>query len=181
MSKLYFVRHGESEWNVADKICGRTDIPLTKRGHEQAEKTGKKIVAEVIKADEILYSPLLRAADTAKHISEMTGIPAHMEPRLIEQNFGIWEGTSPRNSAEFLEAKKDFLNRYENGESMFQVAHRIYGLLDELKAQPVAHNGIARVVKSYFSDMTNEEYAAFGVQNCSVTEFSFEEKKEICK
>ena len=42
MSKLYFVRHGESEWNVADKICGRTDIPLTKRGHEQAEETGKK-------------------------------------------------------------------------------------------------------------------------------------------
>ena len=142
----------------------------------------KKIVEAGIKADEILYSPLLRAADTAKHISEMTGIPAHMEPRLIEQNFGIWEGTSPRNSAEFLEAKKEFLNRYGNGESMFQVAHRIYGILDELKAQQdktyilVAHNGIARVVKSYFSDMTNEEYAAFGVQNCSVTEFSFEEK-----
>ena len=53
MSKLYFVRHGESEWNVADKICGRTDIPLTKRGHEQAVETGKKIVAEGIKADEI--------------------------------------------------------------------------------------------------------------------------------
>ena len=176
MSKLYFVRHGESEWNVADKICGRTDIPLTKRGHEQAVETGKKIVAEGIKADEILYSPLLRAADTAKHISGMTGIPAHMEPRLIEQNFGIWEGTSPRNSAEFLEAKKDFLNRYGNGESMF-----------ELKEQQdktyilVAHNGIARVVQSYFKDMTNEEYAAFGVPNCSVTEFSFEEKKEICK
>ena len=43
MSKLYFVRHGESEWNVADKICGRTDIPLTKRGHEQAVDSGKKI------------------------------------------------------------------------------------------------------------------------------------------
>ena len=177
MSKLYFVRHGESEWNVADKICGRTDIPLTKRGHEQAVETGKKIVAEGIKADEILYSPLLRAADTAKH----------MEPRLIEQNFGIWEGTSPRNSAEFLEAKKDFLNRYGNGESMFELAQRIYNLLDELKEQQdktyilVAHNGIARVVQSYFKDMTNEEYAAFGVPNCSVTEFSFEEKKEICK
>ena len=45
-------------------------------------------MAEGIKADEILYSPLLRAADTAKHISEMTGIQAQMEPRLIEQNFG---------------------------------------------------------------------------------------------
>ena len=179
MSKLYFVRHGESEWNVADKICGRTDIPLTKRGHEQAVETGKKIVAEGIKADDILYSPLLRAADTAKHISEMTGIPAHMEPRLIEQNFGVWEGTSPRNAPEFLKAKKDFLNRYENGESMFQVAHRIYGLLDELKAQPdktyilVAHNGIARVVKSYFSDMTNEEYADFGVKNCEILRYDF--------
>ena len=43
MSKLYFVRHGESEWNVADKICGRTDIPLTKRGHEQAVETGNII------------------------------------------------------------------------------------------------------------------------------------------
>ena len=133
MSKLYFVRHGESEWNVADKICGRTDIPLTKRGHEQAVETGKKIVADGIKADEILYSPLLRAADTAKHISEMTGIPAHMEPRLIEQNFGVWEGTSPRNAPEFLKAKKDFLNRYGNGESMFELAQRIYNLLDELK------------------------------------------------
>ena len=164
MSKLYFVRHGESEWNVADKICGRTDIPLTKRGHEQAVETGKKIVADGIKADEILYSPLLRAADTAKHISEMTGIPARMEPRLVEQNFGVWEGTS-----------------------MFELAQRIYNLLDELKEQQdktyilVAHNGIARVVQSYFKDMTDEEYAAFGVQNCSVTEFSFEEKKEICK
>ena len=167
MSKLYFVRHGESEWNVADKICGRTDIPLTKRGHEQAVETGKKIVAEGIKTDEILYSPLLRAADTAKHISEMTGIPAHMEPRLIEQNFGVWEGTSPRNAPEFLKAKKDFLNRYGNGESMFELAQRIYNLLDELKEQQdktyilVAHNGIARVVQSYFKDMTNEEYAAF--------------------
>ena len=180
MSKLYFVRHGESEWNVADKICGRTDIPLTKRGHEQAVETGKKIVAEGIKADEILYSPLLRAADTAKHISGMTGIPAHMEPRLIEQNFGIWEGTSPRNSAEFLEAKKDFLNRYGNGESMFELAQRIYNLLDELRQDEnktyllVAHNGIARVVESYFHDMTNEEYSAAGIKNCELVKYRFE-------
>ena len=145
----------------------------------------RKVLEELVNfgsPDEILYSPLLRAADTAKHISEMTGIPAHMEPRLIEQNFGVWEGTSPRNAPEFLEAKKDFLNRYGNGESMFELAQRIYNLLDELKEQQdktcilVAHNGIARVVQSYFKDMTNEEYAAFGVQNCSVTEFSFKEK-----
>ena len=124
MSKLYFVRHGESEWNVADKICGRTDIPLTKRGHEQAVETGKKIVAEGIKADEILYSPLSRAADTAKIISEMSGIPCREEPRLIEQNFGKWEST-PRDGKEFKMAKASFACRYEGGESMLQLAQRI--------------------------------------------------------
>ena len=143
-------------------------------------ETGKKIVAEGIKADEILYSPLLRAADTAKHISEMTGIPAHMEPRLIEQNFGVWEGTSPRTAPEFLKAKKDFLNRYGNGESMFELAQRIYNLLDELRQDEnktyllVAHNGIARVVESYFHDMTNEEYALAGIRNCELEEYHFE-------
>ena len=55
MSKIYFVRHGESEWNVADKICGQTDIPLTQRGHEQAVMTGESFVARKIKADMILY------------------------------------------------------------------------------------------------------------------------------
>ena len=180
MSKLYFVRHGESEWNVADKICGRTDIPLTKRGHEQAVETGKKIVAEGIKADEILYSPLLRAADTAKHISEMTGIPAHMEPRLIEQNFGKYESTA-RNGEEFQKAKQQFITRYDGGESMLHLAQRIYNLLDEIKAESdqktyilVAHNGISRVIQSYFYEMTNEEYATFGVKNCEVRRFDFE-------
>ena len=180
MSKLYFVRHGESEWNVADKICGRTDIPLTKRGHEQAVETGKKIVADGIKADEILYSPLLRAADTAKHISEMTGIPAHMEPRLIEQNFGKYEST-PRNGEEFQKAKQQFVTRYDGGESMLHLAQRIYNLLDEIREESdhktyilVAHNGISRVIQSYFYEMTNEEYATFGVKNCEVRRFDFE-------
>ena len=74
-------------------IGGATDIALTEQGHEQAIETGKKILAEGIQADEILYSPLQRAADTAKHISEITGIPARVEPRLKEQNFGKWEST----------------------------------------------------------------------------------------
>ena len=178
MGKIYFIRHGESEWNVTDQICGQTDVPLTEKGHKQAEKTGKNIVESGISADLILCSPLLRAKQTAQHIAEMTGIPLQVEPRLVEQNFGVWEGASPRNSKEFHEAKKEFLTRYGKGESMFQLAQRIYNLLDELKATDknyilVAHNGISRVIRSYFGDMTNEEYAAYGVKNCSVTMFDF--------
>lgn len=61
MSCVYFVRHGETVWNVENKICGATDIDLTDKGHEQAVETGKRILAENIKADKILYSPLVRA------------------------------------------------------------------------------------------------------------------------
>ena len=73
MGHFYFVRHGQTIWNVENKICGATDIALTEFGHQQAVETGEKILKEGIQADEILYSPLVRAADTAKHISEMTG------------------------------------------------------------------------------------------------------------
>ena len=179
MGCVYFVRHGQSLWNVENKICGATDIALTDKGHEQATQTGEAILAQNIKADEILYSPLMRAKDTALHISEMTGIPAKEEPRLIEQNFGKYEGTA-RNGQEFKLAKQQFLNRYEGGESMFQLAQRIYNLLDDIKAQSdektyilVAHNGIARVINSYFYEMTNEEYAEFGVDNCTVLKYEF--------
>ena len=180
MHTLYFVRHGQTIWNVENKICGATDIALTDLGHQQAIETGKKILEEGIQADEILYSPLVRAAETARHISEVTGIPARMEPRLIEQDFGKWEST-PRDGADFRKAKEQFLSRFEGGESMLQVAQRIYNLLDDLKAEKektyilVAYNGIARVVQSYFYEMTNEEYAFFGVRNCAVVRYEFPE------
>lgn len=174
---IYFVRHGETVWNVENKICGATDSPLTELGHRQAVETAEKIRERGIRADLILTSPLSRAKDTAVHISEICGIPLREEARLFEQNFGKYEST-PRNGAEFLEAKKQFLNRYDGGESMFQLAQRVYNLLDELKADGgdyilVAHNGIARVVQSYFYEMTNEEYAAFGIYNCEIREYRF--------
>lgn len=56
MGHFYFVRHGQTVWNVEGKICGATDIALTQLGHEQAIETGKKILEEHIQADEILYS-----------------------------------------------------------------------------------------------------------------------------
>ena len=96
MGYIYFARHGQTVWNVENKICGSTDIELTERGHKQAVETGKKILAEGIQADEILYSTLVRAAATARHISEITGIPARVEPRLKEQCFGKWEA-APRD------------------------------------------------------------------------------------
>ena len=73
MGTVYFTRHGQTVWNVENKICGATDSPLTDLGHEQAIELGKKILAEGIHIDEILYSPLIRAKATALHVSEIAG------------------------------------------------------------------------------------------------------------
>ena len=179
MPHFYFTRHGQTIWNVENKICGATDIALTETGHKQAVELGEKIIAEGIKIDEILYSPLMRAADTAKHIAEITGIPARPEVRLTEQNFGKYESTA-RDGAEFQLAKAQFVNRYCGGESMLHLSQRIYNLLDDIRAESeektyllVAHNGIARVIQSYFYDMSNEEFSDFGVKNCEIRRYDF--------
>ena len=57
MHTLYFTRHGETVWNVENKICGMTDSPLTERGRQQARKLGEAVKASGVHIDEILYSP----------------------------------------------------------------------------------------------------------------------------
>lgn len=177
MGTIYFARHGQTIWNVENKICGATDIALTDKGHEQAVILGNNILNRKLKIDEILYSPLIRAKETARHVSEITGIPVREEPALKEQNFGRFEGTA-RDGEEFRIAKKDMFNNYSGGESMAEMCQRIYNLLDRLKNDHktyllVAHNGIARVVNSYFYEMSNDEFAAFGIDNCAVIEYHF--------
>lgn len=176
---FYFARHGQTVWNVENKICGAIDIKLTEKGHNQAKELGQRILEEGLLIDEIICSPLVRAAETARHISEITGIPMRVELRLKEQNFGKYEGT-PRGVEEFGRAKQCFADSFNGGESMIRFCHRIYGLLDDIREEAdekvyllVAHNGVARAVQSYFADMTNEEFAKFGIKNCELRKFEF--------
>lgn len=182
MGCVYYVRHGQTSWNLENKVCGQIDIPLTEEGHRQAIALGSKIAEEGIHIDEILHSPLGRARDTARHISEATGIPMREEPRLIEQHFGVFEGKS-RKSEEFARARGQFADRNGDGESMLQICQRIFNLLDEIKTESddkvyllVAHNGIARAVNAYFHSLDNEAYASFRMNNCDILKYDFEGK-----
>ena len=182
-SHIYITRHGESVWNVECKVQGATDTPLTERGITQAHELAKKIKESGIKIDEILHSPLSRAADTAKIIAEENGLPLTMEPRLIEQNFGEFEGHEwLKHPGVFHEAKKQFACDYNGGESMLRLGQRVYNLLDELKARSesegktfllVTHGGIARMIHSYFFSETNEEFSSTCLDNCEVKEYVF--------
>ena len=179
MGYLYLTRHGQTVWNVEGKVCGTTDIELTEQGREEAAGLGKRINQDKnINIDIIVASPLKRAMDTAGYISSATGISVRTDLRITEQNFGKYEGGG-RRSDEFIEAKRHFVDSYEGGESMLRVAQRVYNFLDEIKKDKdktyliVAHNGIARIVHSYFFDETNKEFSKYGIKNCELVRYQW--------
>ena len=173
--KLYVTRHGETTWNVEWKVSGITDVELTSRGISQAESVGEALEKE--KIDIIFVSPLKRARHTAEIINAKCKAPIIIDPRLTEQDYGIYEGTHRKNEG-FLNNKRQFAFKYPGGESMFQVAYRVYGLLEEIKEKYkgknvllVTHGGVCRVIKTYFEDMTNEEYFEFSQGNCEIRKY----------
>lgn len=166
--KLYVARHGQTVWNAQNKVCGVTDVELTEKGIEQAEKLAD-IVPDNI--DVIITSPLKRAIETGKIVAEKNNIPMYIEELLIEQNYGIYEGID-RKDPQFLNNKRNFAYRYPEGESMMQVAYRIYGFIDKIRKEYqgknvllISHGGVCRIIRTYFVDMTNEEFFNYTLKN----------------
>lgn len=171
--KIFSTRHGETQWNKQNKICGRTDILLTDKGKKQAEKLAKEIQKYDI--DIIISSP---AQQTSEIVSKVCGASIITDDRLIEQDYGIYEGKDRKDSS-FLENKKHFAYKYPNGESMMQVAHRVYELLEEIKSNYsdknvllISHGGVCRIINTYFKDMTNDEFYNYTLNNAELVEYS---------
>lgn len=168
--KLYVARHGETEWNRQNKVCGRTDSPLTEKGLRQAQLLADRL--DDCPIDVIIASPLSRAQNTARVVAERKHLQVITDARLIEQDYGVYEGVQ-RDDRDFLNNKRMFAYRYPGGESMMDIARRTYDLIIETcklytdsSVLFVCHNGICRVICSYFNDMTNEEYFEFSQDNC---------------
>lgn len=173
--RLFVARHGQTQWNAENKVCGRTDLPLTEEGIAQAKILAQK--ATELELDLIIASPMLRARQTAGAVADRLGIPVIVDERLIEQDYGIFEGVNRRDPG-FLENKSHFAFRYPGGESMMDVAHRVYGLLEDVKREYdgknvllVCHGGVCRIINTYFEDMTNSEFFHYSPDNASVREY----------
>ncbi len=176
---LYFVRHGETDANVTDKIQGQTDIPLNARGIAQA-----KLVSERLKGmhfDAIYSSPLSRAAATAQAIAN--GREIIFLPELMEWNLGEWQGKSLTEIKEKYpeEHKLYFRNsiyfRPSGGESRREFRDRAELVLDIIAKNHdgqtvlcVTHGGFMRAVLLTVMDM--EKYpAAARIDNTSISCF----------
>ena len=174
--KIYAARHGQTSWNAQNRILGRTDLELTETGVQQAEKLAEILNEKNI--DIILSSPLKRAIQTSEIIAKKLGLPIKIDERLIEQNYGIYEGEDRKNEG-FLNNKRNFAYRYPGGESMMQVVYRVYSLIEEIKntysdktVLLVCHGGVLRILNTYFYDMTNDEFVNDIAKNTELREYA---------
>ena len=83
-------RHGQTDWNVANKFQGHTDIPLNSVGEYQVKHAARLVVD--MKPTAILSSDLSRARNTAQALSDLNGLSIIIDERLRETNCGKWEG-----------------------------------------------------------------------------------------
>ena len=173
--KLYVARHGQTQYNLEKRICGRADVPLTKRGIMQAHE-----LAEIMKpysVDKIIASPAKRARDTAVIVGRAVGADVIFDDRLFERDFGDTDGT-PEATPGFQHQFEQFAYQYPNGESLLRVVQRIYNFLDEVKFKYqdqnimiISHGGVCRVIHSYFNSEDTREFFDFFLENAKVMEY----------
>ncbi len=90
LTRFGLIRHARTEWNLEKRIQGQLDSPVAPEGEKQAEKWGH--ILEPFNWDRILSSDTGRALKTAELINETLHIPIQSEPRLREQDWGLWTG-----------------------------------------------------------------------------------------
>jgi len=96
--QLYFVRHGETDWNLAQRYQGRQDVPLNRTGRAQAARNGRALAQALGRRAATLdyvASPLMRARETMEIVREELGLGRgayRLDDRLAEINYGHWEG-----------------------------------------------------------------------------------------
>ena len=91
-TRVFALRHGQTAWNVTQRIQGHTDEPLDETGRWQAVRLGQALVGEGIAA--IYSSDLQRAHATALALASATGLAVNSDPLLRERAFGRFEGAT---------------------------------------------------------------------------------------
>jgi len=178
--KIYSTRHGQTSYNKQEIVLGTTDIELDETGEKQALILAEKI-ADMNCIDIIIASPMKRAQRTARAVAERCGLDIVTEERLREWDYGYYEGKS-RFTEGFAENKIEFGVRMgKSGESLMQLAHRVYSALDDIiknysgkNVLVVSHGGVCRVIETYFNDMTTEQFANWFMDNCGLIEYSID-------
>lgn len=186
--ELYFIRHGETDWNAEGRYQGSQDIPLNAVGRAQADLNGRLLERLLRRAgrtpDEFGWhvSPLGRTLETMARIRAAFSIPlpeAVPDRRLIEVSFGIYEGRlhtelAAGEMAMAGERDAEFWHfRPPSGESYEDVARRVMSFGAELTGPAiiVAHGGILRILRRLIEDLPAERAVNWFPPQDSVVHF----------
>ncbi|NMB07999.1 MAG: histidine phosphatase family protein [Tissierellia bacterium] len=192
MKKIYLLRHGESQWNVLNKIQGQKNIPLTKKGVIQADLVGNRLLGENI--DIIYSSDLERAYDTAKIIGNKMDIEPIPIKEFREINFGIWEGLSNDNMKAkyrdeiYLWRKEPENLRIQGAETLYEVQERAINSLNSIihKRQEeniliVSHGVTLKTLILGLLDMDLVHFKNLTINNVGLSIVEFREYNKVLK
>jgi len=173
---LYVVRHGQTDWNIQGLIQGATDIDLNSTGIKQAQETANLL--KNINLSAIYCSPLKRTIDTASTINKYHNLNIITDKRIIERNFGNFEGTN------LLKNKYDYwdysLNLDSNNvETIHLLFNRVRNfLLDIYETYKntdsnillVTHGGTSIAITAIINNISTDLFS-LGMKNCEVRVF----------
>ena len=179
---LYFVRHGETDWNREPTRCqGWADVPLNEVGRRQAREQGSRLRRAGIQA--IVSSHLRRAAETAELIREELGgeLPLRLDERLAETRRGRWETRAfadimdeePEEWRCYRERPQDFC--FPEGESLVDQQRRVLAAVRAVASEGqttvvVTHGGSIRLLRAFLDGVGVEAFHQMRVPNSDLLE-----------
>jgi alpha-ribazole phosphatase len=192
LTKLYLMRHGETDWNKNSIFQGQTDIDLNKKGIEEAKKTAQ--VFDDLKLDFIYSSDLIRTKKTALFIARPKKMKINESKKIREISFGDWEGL---NYKEIEEKFPDNLAKWRDdplnnnpigGEKLLNFKARIKNFFQEIltknqgkKILVVTHGGVIKMYLTIVLAMKSKDFWKFQIDNCSITELKFYDNDPILR
>lgn len=184
MTEILLVRHGATEWNVAEIFRGRIDIELNPTGLKQAELLARYLSPDKLEA--IYSSPLKRALKTAEVIARPHGLGVTIAPGLIDFNYGKWQGLSHQ---EVKEKHRELYARWTRhpeqvrmpeGESLADVRQRALGVINEIIARHqgkvilVSHRVVNKVLICALLGLENSHFWKIKQDTGGITTFNYE-------
>ena len=195
--KIYFARHGQTDWNIQRKVQGTTNIPLNEYGIRQAQELCNNLEEKNLSFEKIYTSYQARALKTAQIIDEHFHTGYEIVQGLEEMNLGLFEGhTWDEILAMYAEEHKLWMsnkryNKTPNGESYQMVMERLFKALDHIWGQHdtssdkniliVSHGAVIMTLLAMHRDIPFEQSHTIEVDNATPIEFSIEELEEIRK
>lgn len=181
--KLLLTRHGQTDWNIAGRYQGQSDIPLNQTGWSQAEGLAKRLSTETIHA--IYSSDLSRAKDTAQAIAKFHQIEIQTDSRWRELSFGDWEGM---NYKAMSAHSPDIFSKWmidpqhistPNGETLYELSERVKSTFDEIKNKHndqtvlvVSHSGTLQALLVTLLSVDLNRYWQFKISQASLSELN---------